>query len=33
MVEELIGKTVEVRVVREGRITPVRLIPDEMTNR
>jgi S1-C subfamily serine protease len=33
MVEELIGKPVEVRVVREGRITPVRLIPDEMTNR
>jgi serine protease Do len=32
MVEELIGCAVEVRVVREGRVVPLRLIPDEMTN-
>jgi serine protease Do len=33
MVEELIGRPVEVRVVREGRVTSLRLVPDEMTNR
>jgi S1-C subfamily serine protease len=32
MVEELIGRAVEVRAVREGRVTSLRLIPDEMTN-
>jgi len=32
MVEELIGRAVEVRVVREGRVTSLRLVPDEMTN-
>jgi serine protease Do len=32
MVEELIGRPVEVRLVREGRITSLRLVPDEMTN-
>src|SRR5204862_4540843 len=32
MVEELIGRAVEVRVVREGRGTSLRLVPDEMTN-
>jgi serine protease Do len=32
MVEELIGKPVEVRVVREGRLVSLRLVPDEMTN-
>ncbi|MEA2429862.1 MAG: hypothetical protein QOI19_335 [Thermoleophilaceae bacterium] len=31
MVEELIGRPVEVRVVREGRVTSLRLVPDEMT--
>jgi S1-C subfamily serine protease len=31
MVEELIGRPVEVRVVREGRVMPLRLVPDEMT--
>jgi serine protease Do len=31
MVEELIGRPVEVRVVREGRVVPLRLVPDEMT--
>jgi serine protease Do len=33
MVEELIGRPVEVSVVREGRVTSLRLVPDEMTNR
>src|SRR4051794_17930221 len=32
MVEELIGRAVEVKAVREGRVTSLRLIPDEMTN-
>jgi serine protease Do len=31
MVEELIGRPVEVRVVREGRVVSLRLVPDEMT--
>jgi serine protease Do len=31
MVEELIGKPVEVRVVREGRVASLCLVPDEMT--
>ena len=31
MVEELIGRPVEVRVVREGRVASLRLVPDEMT--
>jgi S1-C subfamily serine protease len=31
MVEELIGKPVEVRVVREGRVVSLRLVPAEMT--
>jgi S1-C subfamily serine protease len=31
MVEELIGRPVEVRVVREGRVMSLRLVPDEMT--
>jgi len=33
MVEELIGRPVEVRVVREGRVVPLRLVPDEMSAR
>jgi serine protease Do len=32
MVEELIGRQVEVRVVREGRVASLRLVPDEMTS-
>jgi serine protease Do len=32
MVEELIGRPVEVRVVREGRVNSLRLVPDEMTS-
>src|SRR4051812_17457909 len=32
MVEELIGRAVEVKAVREGRVTALRLIPNEMTN-
>jgi serine protease Do len=32
MVEELIGRPVEVKVVREGRVTSLRLVPDEMTS-
>jgi serine protease Do len=32
MVEELIGRPVEVRVVREGRVVSLRLVPDEMTS-
>jgi serine protease Do len=32
MVEELIGRPVEVRVVREGRVMSLRLVPDEMTS-
>jgi serine protease Do len=32
MVEELIGRPVEVRVVREGRVASLRLVPDEMTS-
>jgi S1-C subfamily serine protease len=32
MVEELIGRPVEVRVVREGRVISLRLVPDEMTS-
>src|SRR3954447_448381 len=31
MVEELIGRPVDVRVVREGRVVSLRLVPDEMT--
>jgi serine protease Do len=31
MVEELIGRPVDVRVVREGRVISLRLVPDEMT--
>jgi S1-C subfamily serine protease len=31
MVEELIGRPVEVRVVREGRVISLRLVPEEMT--
>src|SRR3954454_10740171 len=31
MVEELIGRPVEMRVVREGRVMSLRLVPDEMT--
>ena len=30
MVEELIGRPVEVRVVREGRVIRLRLVPAEM---
>jgi S1-C subfamily serine protease len=32
MVEELIGRPVDVRVVREGRVISLRLVPDEMTS-
>jgi S1-C subfamily serine protease len=32
MVEELIGRPVEVRVVREGRVLSLRLVPEEMTS-
>jgi serine protease Do len=32
MVEELIGLAVEARVVREGRVISLRLVPDEMTS-
>jgi serine protease Do len=32
MVEELIGRAVELRVVREGRVISLRLVPDEMTS-
>jgi serine protease Do len=31
MVEELIGRPVDVRLVREGRVVSLRLVPDEMT--
>jgi S1-C subfamily serine protease len=31
MVEELIGRPVQVRAVREGRVVSLRLVPDEMT--
>jgi S1-C subfamily serine protease len=30
MVEELIGRPVEMRAVREGRVIGLRLVPDEM---
>jgi serine protease Do len=32
MVEELIGRAVEVRAVREGQVISLRLVPDEMTS-
>jgi S1-C subfamily serine protease len=32
MVEELIGRPVEVRAVREGQVIALRLVPDEMTS-
>ena len=32
MVEELIGRPVEVRAVREGQVISLRLVPDEMTS-
>jgi serine protease Do len=32
MVEELIGRPVELRVVREGRVVSLRLVPEEMTS-
>ena len=31
MVEELIGRPVKARVVREGRMLELRLVPDEMS--
>jgi S1-C subfamily serine protease len=31
MVEELIGRAVDVRVVRDGRLLTLRLVPEEMT--
>jgi S1-C subfamily serine protease len=30
MVEELIGRPVKARVVREGRVVELRLVPEEM---
>jgi S1-C subfamily serine protease len=32
MVEELIGRAVELRAVREGQVISLRLVPDEMTS-